>query len=461
MARKRTTDTWGDANRDPRKDAFFSTISQAAQARLGCKTSIGAQAVSAGVGLPFPSLALRYLFQTTTLELSRIMQITGEEGSAKSALAAEVARWHAVYGGGAFIFENENKDAADLRCGIWQWNMQWLARCERIKTYSIEDWQDGMTAYTALCRDNQDERGGIGRTLPIAFVVDSIMGTALRDEIAAVEKEGHATNNHPRAAKVITAYMRTMPNRLQDYPFTVIGTNHLKPGLTPQGLPTANIPGGKSVKFHETFELELSKTMNKDIDKLEYGGLRIKMVLRKNSNGPSRRSIVAELLWWYEDDGQGGLRQQACWDWDTATVELLLSFADVTGKRTIFNRLQEICDIRVKGPKGNREAWSRTLGIPESDPVNFRVLGAALEQRTDLMEPIHRVLGIMRRSPFQPGLDYRQMLAQAAENAKVEAQNLYTPHAMPVGGIGDTDVEPEVAARAEDLEAITGGESDE
>jgi len=239
--------------------------------------------------------------------------------------------------------------------------------------------------------------------------------------------------------------MRTMPDRIRAYPFSVIGTNHLKPATDMRGLPTSNIPGGKAVKFMETFEVEMRKSGSSDIDKLEYGGLRLKLIARKNSLGPSRKAITAELLWWYADDGGGTFRQQTAWDWDTATVELLLSFDLAKGKKTIYNRLMEICDIRVV-QKGARKAWSRTLGVGSaSEPVLYRDLGAALENRPDLLQQMYQVLGITPRRPFQPGVDYRDLLDTARDEAAAQVADLHTDvEALPE--LGD-----EVLARTDEV----------
>lgn len=435
---------WTGDNRDSTLNGMFEAMRGQAQHDLGGAVSIGAQAEANLVGLPLPALCLRYLLQSTIFPLSRIYQITGEEGSAKSAFLYEIMRWHMIYGGGAVLAENENKDSPELRNSILQWKDDWLARLLVKQTYSLEEWQDVFTTFVDIARKQQDAAGGSGRTVPICFGVDSLMATAPQSEIDAVMKEGHASRGFALAANLIARYMRTMPERLQAYPFTMIGTNHLKPATDPRGFPTANIPGGKAVKFMETYEIEMKKGMNYDIDLLEYGGLRVKFIARKNSLGPSRKSINAELLWWYADDGHGNFKQQTAWDWDTASVELLLSFEAAKGKKTIYNRLRDITGIEVSS-KSSRLAYSTVLGIPKSEPVEYRRVGAALENRPDLLGQVYQVLGITQRLSFQPGMDYRQMLTTASDEARARTQELYTDVAgLPVVGGSDEDMSPEV-----------------
>lgn len=444
----RVRQQWIGDQRDDSLNSMFSSMQGQAQLDLGQKISIGSEAESMLVGLPLPALCLRYLFQSTTFPLSRITQITGEEGSAKSAFLYEMFRWHMVYGGGAILAENENKDSPELRNSILQWHTPYLSRLIITSTHSLEGWQDVFTKFVEMARRNQDDKAGPGRTVPIIFAVDSLMSTAPNAEIEAVNRDGHASRGYALAANLIARYMRTMPDRIREYPFSVVGTNHLKPGTDARGLPTSTVPGGKAVKFMESFEIEMRKAAQCDIDRLEYGGLRLKLIAKKNSLGPSRKSITAEMLWWYADDGDGTFRQQTAWDWDAATVELLMSFENVKGKKTIYKRLMDICDIQVS--KSTRMAWSRTLGISKDDAQPYRVVGTALEQRPDLLSQMYQVLGITPRRPFQPGVDYRDLLETAKEEANTTAADLY----QDVENLPELDITREEAAPEVEAEDI-------
>lgn len=433
----------GDA-RDPSLNGMFSSIQREAQHKLGGEVSIGTEAEANLVGLPLPALCLRYLFQSTVFPLSRITQITGEEGSAKSAFAYEIMRWHMIYGGGAVLAENENKDSPELRQSLLQWRQDWFSRMITKPTYSLEEWQDVFTTFVDLAAKAQDAEGGAGRTVPICFVVDSLMATAPQSEIDAIKKDGHASRGFALAANLIARYMRTMPERIKFYPFTVVGTNHLKPGTDARGLPTSTTPGGKSVKFMETFEVEMKKALGHDIDRLEYGGLRVKFVAKKNSLGPSRKSITAELLWWYENDEAGNWRQRTSWDWDTASVDLILAFESAQGKKTIYNYLRDITGITVSS-KSQRKAYSSVLGYSKNDPQDYRVIGGALENRPDLLSEVYKVLGIATRRGFQPGMDYRDMQQEALAEVRSRTESLYTDaSALPVVGEVDGDVDSAV-----------------
>lgn len=410
---------WG-SNREAALDGMFSAMRDETARVLGRDDiSIGTESDALVVGLPLPALCLRYLFQCTVFPLSRILQITGEEGSCKSAFQFEMMRWHHVYGGGSVFIENELKDSPTLRHAVLQYNEQYLARHEHITTYSLEGWMDALTAAMNIARTYQDSVDGPGHTVPIMFSVDSLMATAPEESIDKILKEGHAMRGFALAANLISTYMKTMPRQIQTYPFTICGTNHLKPGTDYMGRPTASVPGGKSVKFMETYEIEMHRAPSGDIDKLDYGGIRCKMITRKNSLGPSRKQIMAEFLWWRQDV-RGRMRQCMAWDWDTATVNLLLSFATASGKKTIYNELMDVCRISAKN---KQMAKCPTLGI--DDYVEYRVIGAALERRPDLLSQMYNILGIEERRAFRPGMDYRDLLTEEVEAGEQAAQNLY------------------------------------
>lgn len=437
---------WTGENRDTALDGLFSSMRAQGQQELNGPVSIGTESEANLVGLPLPALCLRYLLQSTVLPLSRIFQITGEEGSCKSGLLYEMMRWHMVYGGGAVLAENEDKDSPELRNGILDYREDWIARMLVKQTHCLEAWQDVVSTFIALARKQQDAADGPGRTIPICFGVDSLMATAPQEEIDLINKEGHASRGFALAANLIARYMRTMPERIQDYPLTVVGTNHLKPAVDRMGRPANNIPGGKAVKFMETYELEMRRDSGADIDKLEYGGIRVKIIARKNSLGPSRKSITAELLWWFQPLDNGEFRQRFLWDWHTATVEMVNSFETAPGKKTIYNHLRDITGIKVES-KSQRLAYSEVLGIPKSDPQPYRTVGAALEGRDDILAEVNKVLGITPRRPFQPGVDYRDLMRTARAEARAQAANLYTNvQDLPVVANGDYpvyDVSPE------------------
>jgi hypothetical protein len=154
-----------------------------------------------------------------------------------------------------------------------------------------------------------------------------------------------------------------------------------------------------------------------DIKRVSYSGITVKMVMRKNSLGPSRLSINVDLIWWADEERD--FIQRTKWDWHAATVNLLTSFEGSRAKK-----IQDICGIRVVD-KSKKLACSDLLGISRSDPLPYSQLGELLEQpqHEEIMKGLHRIMGIYEYPVFQVGVDYREQL----EAAKAAAENTEQP----------------------------------
>ena len=440
MAKKRASASPWHTNRQQAMDTMFSEMSSAGSERLGCSVSVGDESLRDVVGLPLPALCLRYLYQSTVMPLSRITQIAGTEGCCKTSFLFEMMRWHIMYGGGAVFAENEGKDSADLRHAVYQWDRAYVNRTLVVPTSCVNEWQSVWTYYIGEIKKQQTAEGGPGRTYPMLVAVDAITSTATREEIEDIEKNGYAQRGYPLMAQSISRYMRTMPRQIQGFPISVAGTNHLKPSTDARGLPTHTIPGGMSVKFMETNEIIMKRAaVGADIDKADCSGLRLVLKMNKNSAGPSRKQITAEFLWWSaEDPNTGDWRQYAAWDWDTATIDMLLSFENANGKKTLYKNLCEVTGLRVVS-KSTKMAYSDVLGIPKDDPQHFRIVAAALERRPDVLDKVYRLLGILRKNEFVHGVDYLQAQLSAAAEIEESAVNRSREQASVLLDTGDGD----------------------
>lgn len=281
----------------------------------------------------------------------------------------------------------------------------------------MEEWMDFISATMANTTAEYERKGGPGATWPMLIGVDSLTATAPESEIETIETSGHSTRGFALMANLISRYMRFMPGVVMDNPFTVIGTNHLKPGTDLRGLPKDAVPGGMSVKFMETYEFKLKRIA--DIEKAKYSGITIEFTAKKNSLGQSRRKVKADMIWWRGQAPDGSVRQETAWDWDTAAIELLLSYENAKGKRGLWRELQEVCDINVVNRK-QKKAYSSELGVLKDAPVTYRALGAKLEQRPDVLEKLYPLLGISQRPVWDQSVPFLQALS--AEFAKVEAE---------------------------------------
>lgn len=403
---------------------FASMRNAASDALNRTDLVVGSRADELNVGLPLPALCLRYLAQCDVFPLSRIWQIIGEEGTCKTALLDEILRWHMHFGGGGVIAETENKDAAELRSSILNYDERLLNRLTIGPCNSLEEWQQFMTVNVNVARGIMDADGGPGRTVPMMFGVDSLTAVDSQKEIEKTQKDGFASRGYGTIAMLISRYMRQgMARNFRGYPFSLVGTNHLKPSTDPMtGIPTDNVPGGKAVPFMATYII-----MNKricDIDLADVGGVRLRLKLQKNSAGASRKYIEVDFLWWQQQlavpDSRGRtVIQRHGWDWHAATIDMLVRFENIDGKKTLFKALNAI--LRLDAKRSTKTVSSPVLGC---ENVPYRVAGEMLESRPDLLSQLYPLLGINIGVPFTPGIDYRaaEERAKAAAARRAEQQ---------------------------------------
>lgn len=414
------------------------------------------------VGLPIPSLMLQYVIGINILPLSRIFQIVGQEGSCKSSFLYEIMRWFCRYGGVAIFAENENKDAKDLRDAILKHDAESSRRVAAYPTKSIEDWQTLMTRTVVSNKEvmvGPNGKGGVGKIYPVLIGVDSIKGTNLRGAIEKVLQEGYASIEYPKMAAVISQYMQTIPELIGGFPFLIIGTNHLKPSVNPvnPNIPVDNVPGGKSLKFMETYEIKMEKLGSFETlpagasegrgDDLPLGkkpgGVRLRFRVSKSCTGPTKRFGDACFYWDYQsiplidNDGnpvhdEDGLpilqtQQHAWWDWWGADIDFLLSWQSELRKDAKAEErraLREVIDLQEHTSSKGKRISSQVLGIPADAPVTFQKAGAMLHARPDLLRKLRNELGILERTAFQPGLDYAEQVEAASRKSRIEFESL-------------------------------------
>lgn len=402
-------------------DDCLAPILELAKKKFGDdKVYTGKESEARLVGIALPALSLRYLFQMNILPLSRMMQITGLQESCKSAFLYEIYRWFRCNEGRAYHIENESKDSDTLRTSILNYDR---GAVSLLVSESLEEWQKqisfllhpkhGVKAGLTGAKD----KPGPGKTVPLAFGVDSLMSKASEETLDNIEAQGYTDRAHPVEALKISSYLKFIPQRLTGWPFMFIATNHLKPHKGSTGAIEYNIPGGFSVRFQETFEIRMARVA--DIKGVETQGVTIRFTTAKNSLGPSRKTMTADMKWYLDKDD--AYRQKTFWDWDGATISLLDDF-----KGSLRSDISDICDLHtaVVPGKGKR-VWSNALGITKDDPVPYSTAGAILEAKPELTSRLHKILGVREYCVFKPGVSYSQQLATA--NAAIEIAEGYAP----------------------------------
>jgi hypothetical protein len=380
------------------------------------------------VGIPLPSLALMNLFQSSVLPLGRLYQIIGEEGSSKSSFLAELMRWVLIYSGYAMVFENEAKDIAELREGIWEYNPTWLNVRSLIDPCdSLDHWMRNLGKEIGeVTRYNEGYGGtpGLGWRNPYIFGVDAFTSAAAVETIAKIDKEGAPGRSHPLEANLISQYGRTWTKKLRGTSIIVAGTNHMKPKRDDHGNEVPHSPGGKSIKFHESVEIQMKRLGKyKEASK---SGVWLWIETTKSSIGERLKSVRVAMVWdWHYHDDVADWRQHTYFDWHTATLDTLLQFeADKDSKKT-WHAINDVVDINAAS---QGKFWSTRLGIPKDKAVRRHEFGKAIDHDRGVCRELFPLLGITRRPVFRPGQRLEDTIKIASAKADAELPDLYAAH---------------------------------
>ena len=299
---------WKGASRARAIDAFFVGRGEAAKKKFGHKSVlVGKEADALVIGIPmfgggprydedalkYPGcLPMEFVIAQDVFPLGLVIQLVAKTGVGKSAMLAEFGRWFNLAGGGMSLMENESK-----------FNPTWYQsimgpdtfenRTLKHRCKSVEDWQKMLTFSVQDMQRSMDgtkEEPGPGRTFPVLYGVDSIMGKMSEDTQEKILGKktakggrgntgaGAADRGFPVEALKITRYMRTIPGEIDNWPFSLVLVNHLRLAKNDDGIEERRKAGGEQVNFQESFELELTK----------HGGHKKKIECREWEGYPSR-----------------------------------------------------------------------------------------------------------------------------------------------------------------------------
>jgi hypothetical protein len=403
---------------------FLKASTEAARSEYGdANMCVMGEAGRIVVGLPLPSLCLEYFFQNDAFPLSRMIQVVGTEGTCKSALCFEMARWFKESNGITYLFENETKYSPDFAQSIIGYSdadngYESLAHypCD-----SLEDWQSKIQYTVGQVREMMVKKTAanptpIGRVFPVLLVLDSITGKLSRESAQTIEKQGFAGRSHPVEALKINSFLKKFPQDIEEWPVSFVAVNHLKPQKTATGAIENNKAGGRSISFQETFEIEMKRArvskvnlVDPDEDGFEIGGNNLRMICRKNSLGETHRELYVSVLWKNKRCPETGqMRQYTRWDWPGGTVDLLTKFE--SGKRR--DMIKEVVDLhKVTGGRW----WSNRLGVTKDNPISKSEIGMLIDSNEAIRDSLRDLFGIKRRKKFEVGVDYLAQLDKLKE----------------------------------------------
>ncbi len=395
--------TFGKA-RDGRMDLIAKGIRDRLRTKNGF-TGVysGKESRDLVVGIPLPGLAFEFLLANDVLPLSIVMQLVAKWGTGKSGLVAEMFRWFDTAGGMGFHMENETKFSPE-----WFESIMGTPCFDRLtpqRCTSIDDWQQRLTAsidYMKSAMEGTAAEPGPGRTFPVMYSVDSIMGKLSVESQKKILEEGFASRGFPIEALAITRYMQTIPSVLDGWPFLLVLVNHLKEKQDENQNRVRSTAGGVGVNFLETFELEMRKTKSK-IEAEAFDGFQVDITCMKNSLGVTGRTITTRVLWWEEEDPSdpSQWKQKTVWDWDWSTIRLLYSILHVKGANPKLKKNLQEADFHLDCPSVSdveNRAWSKTLGMTKDDALPWNEVGAMIRTNPKVMATLRDALRIKRRA---------------------------------------------------------------
>jgi hypothetical protein len=390
-------------------------------------------------GIALPALCLRYLLHQDAFPLGRTLTLSGLFRSNKTSLAFEIARWILLHRGMAWYNDVEKKDSPDMRQALMNYDDNLLNYLEILPCSTQDQWQGGVTAqFDAISKISEKQGGRF--TVPGVSIVDSV---AAADPKAESDKfmtdhGGAGRRAHPAVALYNAKWMTEIVHYVSEGPFILLLIQHSSEVQDPRtpGITTRKQKGGMEMAFAKTTAFEMTRVG--DIkETANAGGVNIKIECSKNALGPSRRQIKVPARWtWVFNEELNRKRQHYYWDWHHASIELLLNFSTMDGRKGQWKELSQVCDLhKVSGAR----VWSRTLGVPEASPVTFAEAGHMLEhEHSDLMPALYDILHIERRGILKPGHDLR-----AVWTGKVPVLAVPEPPPYPrqLGGAADADGE--------------------
>lgn len=404
---KKQTDqlsNWFKQNKGRPVDPYFRSQLASARKQFGhMAVMMGDELDSLMVGIPCP-LVWQFVIQQSVFPLGLVFMLVGPPGTHKSALLAEIMRWFAEANGGGVLAENETKISPDWWSSIMRFEPQ---DCPLIvnRCGSVEGWQEVLSWWVPKQKKDltgTKEEPGPGRTIPICFGVDSVMGKTAMENQEKIAEAGFAGKNYAIEAGSISKYMGTIPQWLDGWPFSLVLINHLLPGI---GDVERRKSGGRKLDFQESFEIETSITKSK-IQTANFDGAQIRLSCFKNSFGVTHRSAQTRILWWEEDHPETGQQiQRTVWDWDWATIKLLTT---LQGRPAA--KMKDL-GVHFDAPKSSdveNLVWSRSLGIPKKEPVPWNEAGAMLMQNPEVLALVQRALSIKMR-PLLKGNYLKQL----------------------------------------------------
>jgi hypothetical protein len=377
-----------------------------------------ASAAVAIVGLPLPASCLRYFFQRTTFPLERSLIAFGPTGSNKSAFLYEIYRWFIAAAGMYVHVEVEDKDTPILRLSMLDYDST-TGKVWQVET--LDDMMRKVDRLFTMYRETAAKAGSPGRRMPFVIGVDSLVSKLTAGAIKTIDDNGGApVRRYADEARALSDWYKLVPGQMRGYPICLLATNHdkVKQASMPGRQPEHYTPGGVAPGYSATYRVHMNNagsTTRPDAEGYFYNTVRFKM--DKCSLGTGKLQFQADFRWrllpGLSETGQPIEIQYSDWEWHRASVELYERIAaDV--KAGAHRKAAAELGI-VNAARGNY--YCRALGHTAEDAMPAGALGALLETRRDVLDPVERALGVQSSSAWTADTDFADQLLAARARA--------------------------------------------
>lgn len=356
------------------------------------------------VGIPMPAVCLEVLFSNSVLPLKSALMIAGPPDTQKSCLAYEIMRWFAELSGIVVHVDTEMKLDPKLLRSVMNVPPGVDTPILGHSADSAEKLQNILTHYSVTFRkllDGTKAAPGPGDRVPLCMAVDSISMATAEEATEAIVKVGQAGRSHPITQLVMTLFMRAMKNKLFDLPLLLIIIAHLKVTTDSNGIPRKRSVGGEVYNFIQATDIHCSH-WKRDLISTTVCGRGIRLAVNKNSFGEQRK-IDTRFLWWHERDPETGQeRKRHMWDWDWATVRMLVKppahLATAVKKAGL--------EPKTKSPEGVVDCLANLeiLGMGKDDYLPFREVGRMITENQEVKSLIREIFGVTMRKTLTKSL---------------------------------------------------------
>jgi hypothetical protein len=421
--RKAMTEDAGEIADVDSFDQSLETRLEAAGMRFPAGRYSGDPELAPVICLPVPAFAIRFLIQQEGWPLGWLSQVVGVPESGKSALAAEIVRWHQCHAGGCGVLLETEQKCQDIYETI-------LEDCSRFRTFrcrTLEEWKEKLVNGIEGGIQWQQSAAAIG-SVPVAFGVDSVIGALPKKLFAEIAEKGHSRRGANRTAEKLKEVFGLASRLIRSQPYTLVAVSHMKPQEhqapgSGQWRVVRNVAGGIVLNSFQAIELQTSRSSGPgpgrgiDREESEERGILLDLSTQHNRFG-TPACIQVELLWVRDRqlrDALGNFQQRVFFDWHSASIQLLIDLS--SGQDERGERIRDM--LPLQPDCGARRVACRTLGINSSSSETYRTAGEILESRiaadTTFRDALYAATGIRRRPLFRGDIQYSEQVRQATD----------------------------------------------